>query len=148
MWLLIGVAGLELLALMPGPLYDVLALKVSPSVAQTWAYRLIASMVIINVSLTLTGAWVSVREGDLLNQLAYVVGVGMALSHLIRRIDTYDALYVAVGGSGDITAEALILFLYLLLPIGIMLCPMLTLPFTLVREGLYYERVRRYFGGE
>ena len=149
MWFLLALAGLEALVMVAGPLQAVLATRMefSAESAAAWSYELLVYVVLTQVGLVMMAAWLSVREGNVLDHVAYVAGMGLLLSHLIRRIEVYDAFYVILGGKGDLAAEGLILFVYVLLPFGAMLVPLLSIPFALIVQERAQARIREYFGG-
>ena len=150
MLFLITITGMELLVHMVEPLRLVFVdhMEFPNDVSETWAQQITGYSLIVTSMAALTAAWHDVREGDLINHLAYLMGMGLLLSHLSRNISDYDQLYVVLGGHGSVMSEVIVLLVFLLLPVGAMLVPVLSLPFEAIAEERYMARVRRYFGGE
>ena len=63
----------------------------------------------------------AVHEGRISDSLAYLLGIGFVLHHIVTEINLYLALY----GSGDVLGMSTVVMAYLVLPGGYMLAPLL-----------------------
>ena len=63
----------------------------------------------------------AVHEGRISDSLAYMLGIGFVLHHIVAEIELYLGLY----GSGDILGMSTVVMAYLVLPGGYMLAPLL-----------------------
>ena len=90
-------------------------------------YQITALVLIVTALAVVVAAWGSMR-GGFIDHIAYIVGVGLYFSNLARHLDRYNNLYVEIG-AGTVSAEAMVLVFYVLLPGAITLIPLLSLPF-------------------
>ena len=114
------------------------SLGVSPALAGELASEVMVLMIVMVVLLVLVAAWESL--GNVIDHLAYIVSIGLTFSHLIRHMDTYDAMYLSLGGKGSLGAEVMIAMLYIALPIGVAIMPVVGLPFNVMARQIRERR--------
>lgn len=85
--------------------------------------QLLSGILIVSHLLVLTYATVALRMDKYYERLAYLVGLAWVLEHMHRHIDFFDGLY----RTGDVVNDALIAMVYIGMPVGLILFPIVSL---------------------
>ena len=129
MYFLVALLSLEALMVLESPLSTMLEVLVSTTAeAEALASRGLVYLVVLICLAVVWEAWCTMRQFGVLDHLAYICGVGLMFSHLVRHVDTYDSLFQGVGGRGTLEAEILVLVVFVVMPVGVVLMALLSLP--------------------
>ena len=94
-----------------------------------------AFILVLHHFMLIAAGYGAVQAGRVSDALAYMLGIGFVLHHLVTQVSLYIDLY----GTGDVLGMATVVMAYLILPGGYMLAPI----FYGGGRAILYRRVRR-----